>query len=113
GMYKPESNRVSGPPGAVIVGRFLTGEQPLTADISTRIGARATNMTVVVNDLPRVVIPAPDQSFVIKELPVGTIALGFERSAAHGYITLDQVIAGEVIELRIVEGGQTLEVSLA
>src|SRR5262249_12823542 len=69
-------------------------------------------LEVVVNDLPRTVIAAPDLSFVIKELPRGTSAIAIWHGEASGYLTLDSVEIGEVIEILVRDEIQKLTVEL-
>jgi hypothetical protein len=111
GGYAVEATMEAGLPGATIVGRFEAGSAALTSDAASRVGTPGSTarFDVVVNSQPRSVLIAPDRSFVIKELPFGTAALFFERGASHGNLTLDGLIAGEVVELVIRDQDRALE----
>jgi hypothetical protein len=92
-------------PGAAIIGQIETGVVALTADVSMSVSPSRSNLApdVTVNGTSHTVFVAPDHSFVIKELPTGTVDLDVLLGAAHGSTRIDDVIHGEVIRIVVRE----------
>lgn len=83
GTVAVDTNRAS----ALVTGRF---EGSIQGDVR-----------VWVNDRERALVVAPDRTFVVREVPSGTVVFAIDVAGVRGAITIDDVQASEVIECSV------------
>ncbi|HEU4409364.1 MAG TPA: hypothetical protein VFS43_29160 [Polyangiaceae bacterium] len=89
--------------GAVLLGHVVRGDGAAPS---------ARRLLVLVNGTPHLVPLAPDGSFQVREVPTGVLTVKAELDGVPGAAVIDEVSAGELVEVSLRPGRDHLSIAL-
>ncbi len=103
GESSPQSPAGTTPLAATQSDALVTGTVDPSLSGSVQVSVNATTQSVVV---------APDNSFVVRDVPTGDVKLGCQAGGITGTLTISGVQPGEIIEVTIKREGDALVIGL-
>ncbi len=77
----------------------------VTGQVDTSVSG---NVRMSVNGTLKPIVLAPDQSFVVRDVPTGDVTLGCDAGDVHGEITIKSVKQGEIIQVLVKREGDAI-----